>query len=237
MMVSTAIAKHEYPYRKGTVRHRLSIAPVKSFYKNHTEHTINTTGKTGLNLGYTAEYFFGENVNLLFGLGFMAQRFSFQGYFDAPGYTFVYDESYAYTHTVKFQEVNLPIGLKYAFISEEDNYFSPYATAGLSIRYIVHSKNLIMNDSSTTEVYDDSGTLSFENNIGKMRALPDLKNLNGYFFFGLGGQYNFRGSAKSIFLELNYKFGLSRLHYKGYNDSNNLFIKNSNLSFTIGVRI
>lgn len=229
-------AKNEYPFKRGTYKSRLSIAPVKSFYKNNTFHTINTKAKAGFLISYKGEYFLGKKVNLIGGLEYYTEGFTFQGYYELPGYTYVYDETFPYTHNVSIQEINMPIGIKFAFNLEEDNYFTPYYTGGLSIRYITSSQNYIVNDSLGVTVYEDKGDVAFENNIGLLFKSKARRKLNGFLYSGFGLQYNFRGTATALYFEMNYRLGLSRFNYRGNDKSNNLNIGNSNLVFSFGVR-
>lgn len=232
----SAFADNEFPYRRGVVRHRLALAPVVSFYKNHPQHTINTKAKSGFYASYKAELFSGKKMNLLLGLEYLNQGFSFQGYYVRPGHTYAFDKTYAYSHTARVQEINVPIGLKIAFNMEVDNYFSPYFSGGFAPRYIINSYNLIVNDSTGRTEYEGKGNVNFENNIGLLPFLPPVTKLGGFLYGGLGCQYNFRGSAKALFFEMTYKYALSRFNYHGYKNSNDLNIKNSNLAFIFGIR-
>ena len=146
LFATTTFADKEFPYRRGVVRHRLSFAPVASFYKNNPNMTINTKAKAGFCASYKTEIFFGKKTNLLVGLEYFNQGFSFQGYYAAPGYTYVFDKTFAYSHTANVQEIDVPIGLKVAFNMEADNYFTPYFSGGFCPRYIVGSTSLIVNE-------------------------------------------------------------------------------------------
>jgi hypothetical protein len=231
LLTTITFASKEYPFQKGVVRHRFSLAPVVCFYKNHDQHTINTKANLGFCMSYKAEIFSGKKANLILGLEFLNEAFTFQGYYATPGKTIAFDRTYPYTHTSRIQEIGLPIGIKLALMSEEGYYFTPYYLGGFCPRYILGSYNLIVNDVSGVTMHEGKGDIDFEHSI-----ISSVKQLNGFVFSGIGGQYNFRGSAKAVFFEVMYKYGLSRFNYHGYQDSNNLFIKNSNLAFSFGVR-
>ena len=78
--------------------------------------------------------------------------------------------------------------------------------------------------------------LGFENNISELFNSESKGKLNGFIYSGVGAQFNFRGSAKALFFEIVYRFGLSRFNYRGNDGSNDLNIRNSNLVFSFGVR-
>lgn len=236
LIASFANASKQYPYERNVVRYRLSFAPVVGFYKNHQYHTINNKALPGFIGSFKVEWFSGKRSNLMGGIDFYSQGFTFRGYYSAPGNTYEFDQTYAYTHTVSIQEVNMPLLIKTTFISEPDYYVSSYFAGGIVPRYILRSYNLIVNDSTGVTMLDGKGKVDFEHSIGDLPLIPPVKKLNGFIYLGVGAQYNFRGSAKALFFELTYKYGLSRFNYHGYNNSNDLYIRNSNLSFNFGIR-
>ena len=133
-------------YRKGAIKSRLSLGPVISFYKNHPQHTINTKAKAGFCASYKSEILLGRKINFMFGLEFFHQGLTFQGYYSAPGYTYLFDKTFAYTHEISIQEFQLPIGFKKAFNFEQDNLYTPYFFGGVGGRYLFSSYYVITND-------------------------------------------------------------------------------------------
>ncbi len=227
-------------YKKGTVKHRLSIAPVASFYKNHPQHTTNTKGKRGFSAAYKAELLLGRRINLLLGLEHMNQNVTFQGYYSAPGATYLFDKTYAYTHEIRMKEVQVPFGFKRSFNNEKDSKYSTYFSGGVGARYMYGSYYVISNDSTENVVYDGKGNLEFEHQVltqllnGNGKSFT--KRFNTFIFCGLGVQYNFRDSGKGLFFEVGYKYGISRMHYSGYQNSNSLNIKDAQLLYNFGFK-
>lgn len=215
-------------FRKGAVKSRLSIGPVISFYKNHPQHTINTSAKAGFCASYKSEILLGRKISFMVGLDYFNHGFTFRGYYSAPGNTYLFDKTFAYIHEIRVQEVQLPIAFKKAFNYEKDNFYTPYILGGIGARYIIGSYYIITNDSTGTVVYDGKGTMDFEYRLAK--------GLNAFAHAGLGSQYNFRTSAKAFFVEIIYKYGLVRLNYQGYRESNNLQIKESHIVLSAGLK-
>lgn len=223
-------AQVKSPYRQYRVTHRLGGGAVVSFYKNNSFHTINTKAKPGFCISYKAEIFMGRKTNLLGGLEYFSHGLSFNGYYSAPGHTYLFDKTFSYKHELRIQEIQLPIGVKVAFNTEKDKLYTPYFFGGVGARYIVGSYALITNDSSGAAVYDDKAKIDFQ------YQWQWIKGLNTFFHGGLGLQANFRKSGGAAFFEITYKYGISRLHYSGYQNSNNLYIKDSHLAFSVGFR-
>jgi hypothetical protein len=211
------------------LKHRISVGPVFSFYKIDPHYGINTKAKVGMNACYKTEILLGRKTNVLLGLEYMNQALKFNGYYADTGYTYIFDESFAYTHEIRYNEVQLPVGLKLALTSEKDRPVTPYLFGGVGARYIFSSYIVVESDSSEVTPYDGKGTVGFEHELV-------TKNFNAFFFGGVGIQKNYRSTAKAIFLEFTFKRGFSRIHYSGYQNSNNVNIRESNLAITFGLR-
>jgi hypothetical protein len=210
-------------------RHRISVGPVFSFYKNDPHFTINTKAKIGANASYKTEILLGRKTNVLLGLEYMSQGLKFNGYYADTGYTYLYDETFSYTHELRYNEIQLPVGLKLALNSEKESPVTPYLTGGVGARYIINSYIVISSDSTETTPYDGKGTIAFEHEI-------IAKNLNAFFFGGIGLQKNYRSTSKAIFFELAFKRGFSRIHYTGHENSNNINIRERSLTVLFGLR-
>jgi hypothetical protein len=222
--------KNSEPYKTFKVKHRINFGPVVSLYKNDPHHTINTKAKPGANVAYKAEILLGRKTNLLLGLEYESQGLIFSGYYKDTGYTYLFDKTFPYTHELRFNEVQLPVGLKLGLNREKEHPSTAYVFGGVGARYIFNSYSVITNDSTETSPYDGKSNIGFEHEFV-------AKGFNAFFYGGFGIQKNFRASAKAVFFEFNYKYGISRLHYSGYQNSNNLNIKNNSLAITVGFRI
>lgn len=234
------IAQNPNAYKIGTIKSRISISPVVSFYKNNPLMTTNTSAKANFCASYKGELLLGHRLSFLAGMDYLKQNFSFDGYYKAPGHTYIFDKTFAYNHDITVKELNIPVGLKQALNTEKDHLYTPYYYGGIGWRYILNSYYVITNDSTDNVEYDSKGTLDYEYQIltrmlnGKGSSVT--KKINAFIWFGMGTQYNFRDTGKALFFEISYKYGISRMHYTGYNNSNNLNIKDSHLLFTFGYK-
>ena len=227
---SNSFAQDGEPYRKWKVKHRISFSPIKSFYTNHPQHTINTKAKTGFDFAYKAELLLGRRTNFILGLDYFNYGLKFNGYYAKPGFTYLYDKSFAYTHEIRIQEVQMPLALKVAFNAEQSHFVTPYFIGGIGARYIIGSYTTISNDSTEITVYDAKDNIDYEHQ-------RITKNLNGFYHVGLGIQRNYRNSGRAIFFEMSFQRGFSRFHYDGDAGSNDLNIRGNHLLFTFGFRL
>lgn len=212
------------------LKHRISVGPVISLFKNDPHFTTNTKAKAGVNVAYKSEILLGRKTNVLLGLEYMSQALKFNGYYADSGHTYLYDESFSYLHEIRYNEVQVPIGLKLAFSSEKENPYTGYLFGGIGFRYILSSYVVISSDSTETTPYDGKGTIGFEHELV-------TKGFNAFYQGGLGVQKNLRATAgRAVFLELTFKRGFSRIHYTGFKDSNNINFRDNNIAITFGLR-
>lgn len=230
MTISSCIhAQKESLYSRTIMKHRISIGPVFSFYKIEPNFAIEVKSRIGINIAYKGEFFLGRRTNVLIGVEYLNEGVTFKSYYEAPGYTYLFDKSFAYFHDVRLQRVNLPVSLKLSFNSEKSNTLSTYGLLGAGATYLCKSTTYIESDSTKNSVYEGKTNVRFEN-------YRISKKLSGFYLLGLGAQRNNKINGRALFLELTYNHGLSRLHYEGHEYSNKLEIKNALLAFTFGVR-
>jgi len=212
------------------LKHRISAGVVITKFKNDPHFSINTKAKAGANIAYKAEYPVSRKTNLMVGLEYMSQGLSFNGYYEDTAHTYLFDETFSYKHELRYNEFQLPIGLKLALNSEKEYPYSGYLFGGIGFRYIFGSYVVISSDSTNTTPYDGKGNIGFEHELV-------TKGFNAFYQGGIGIQKNFRATGKSVFLELTYKRGFSRIHYSGYRNSNNINFRDNNLAITVGLRL
>jgi len=217
-----------YYFRFPPVHHRFSAGATFSFFSKDPHVMDAIRPLIGYTAGYSAEIEIFDNANLLAGVSYMSLGTKFQGYYAAPGYTYKFDGNFAYTHRLRYQMAQLPIGMKFNFNSEPDNSFTPYGLVGIGLSYIFNAKTTIT-DSTGTKIYKGITELTNENSVF-------LKGLNSFVQAGLGIQKNNRDNGRAIFLECVYKYDVSRLHYTGYQNSNRVYFRNSNVSVIVGLK-
>lgn len=217
-----------YYFRFPPVHHRFSAGGTFSFFSKDPHVMDGIRPLIGYTAGYSAEIEVLDYASLLVGVSYISQGTQFHGYYAAPGYTYKFDGNFAYTHRLRYQMAQLPIGMKFNFNSEADNTVTPYGLLGIGFSYIFSAKTTI-SDSTGTRIYKGTTDLKNENSVF-------LKGLNSFAQAGLGIQKNNRDNGKAIFLEFVYKYDVSRLNYAGYQNSNRINFRNSNVSVIVGLK-
>lgn len=212
-------------YRPNNLIYAGAVVP---FYSNNPYHTIDTQGAFSFNAGYKKIIRVLEG-SFECGVEYVNEGLSFKSYYFAPGYSKLYDKTFPYTHDVRMNELQIPLLFRHTFNKENKHKATPYFTAGWALRILMYSSTSIQSIADGTEVYSGQTDLSFQypfpwNNFGSL--------LQG----GLGLQFNNIQTQSALFFELNYKLGISAFHYTGANASNDLIIKDSNLTINVGYK-
>ncbi len=231
LFVSSVNAQKDNPSGKHKIqiRHLVSFAPIVSLYKNDPNLTSDTKQSVGFCASYKSEFVTGKKMNYIAGLDYVDQQLSFKGYFAAPMHTYLYDKTFAYQHNINIQELQVPLGIRVSFFNKPLNNYVPYFTGGIKFRYLLKSSAIIKDDSTKTTVYKGSSpsSITFESNIPS-------PTINTCLMAGLGIQHNYKDIDGAIFFEITFNYGVSRFQYVGYNNSNDLGIRNAFLAFAFG---
>jgi hypothetical protein len=218
-----------YYFRFPPVNHRFSAGATFSFFSKDPHVVKSIRPLIGYTANYNCEIELFDNSNLLVGLSYTALGAQFQAYYAAPGYTYAFDGTFAYTHRLRYQLAQLPIAMKIHFNSEADNSVTPYLMVGIGFSYLLSATTTIVSDSTDMKVYKGGADLTNENSV-------ILKGLNSFAQAGLGIQKNNRNNGRALFLEFLYKYDVSRLHYAGHKNSNRVNFRNSNISVVVGMK-
>lgn len=216
-------------YFQPVLKNRVSTGAVFSFFGKDPHVAKNIHPLFGFTVAYNAEIELVDNTSILTGLTYTNQAVKFNGYYVAPGHTYLFDETFAYSHRLRFQSIQLPIAVKFNLNVEEDHPFTPYFFAGLGFSYIFKAKVSVVSDSTEKNVYKGPVDLGYENHLIH-------KKVNTFFQGGIGIQRNLRKKERALFLDLIYKMDISRLQYNGYENSNHVRMRNSNLSIVMGLK-
>jgi hypothetical protein len=161
------------------------------------------------------------------GLEYVNQTLSFDSYYFAQGYSVFYDKTYSFEHDLILYEFQLPVLYRKNFGNPSRKKTTSYFTIGWALRYFSYASTSIQDIPAGTQVFEGKTNLTFE--------YPFLsEHLGTLVQAGFGLQFNNHLTRKAIFVDLNYKFAVTRLNYTGVSNSNNLFIHDSNFTLTLG---
>lgn len=228
VVTGTVFSQGSY-YQLPSLKHRISAGPMLSFFGKDPHALTKTTPLFGFTAAYAGEIDIIDNVNLLVGLTYTNQALQFNAYYVAPGHTYLFDNSFAYVHRLRFQNIQLPISLKLNFNTEADNSYTPYLMLGFGFSYLYSAKTAVSSDSTGNAIYNGKTDLSFENSVFN-------KKFNSFFQGGFGIQKNMRKKEQAIFLDIVYKYDITRLYYTGHENSNNIHFRNSSVSIVVGLK-
>lgn len=215
-------------YKKKRTNKRIYIGTLAAFYSNNPDHTIDTKGKTSFNFGFKRTFnIFTTNIDV--GLEYVNQGFSFNSYYFAPGYSKLYDKTFPFTHNIRMNELQVPILLKQPLGKESKNKVSSYLALGWAWRIIMYSRTSIASTNDGIQVYDGLTDINFK------YPFP-WKHFGSLLQAGLGLQFNNLHTHTALFFETYYKLSISPYIYTGNVNTNNLLIKDSNISINVGYK-
>jgi hypothetical protein len=226
-----AEAQFDKPSPLRLIKFQISAMAVISSYYNDNRITANTHSGQGLGASVKAEIPLVKGIKFLPGIEILTQGLSFDSYYFATGYSQIYDGNYNYNHSIRTTEIGLPLLFKVNMkLKEEVMKNNFYFTVGWEPKYNLNAHTTITKNDDGSLLYDKKIDLPYENYFF---GTADIGN---YVVGGLGYNHNFLPHKYSIVFDLTYRYGLSRYVYSGNNGTNDVLFKNTNFSFSIGLR-
>ena len=204
---------------------------LKQFYNTDPHYTSNTTGNGGYDFGLKLEIPALRNSSILVGAEFIKHSFTFNSYYFAPGYSFLYDGNLIYNHAISYDEVQIPIEYKFPFKNEIKNIKTFYGVLGWIYRISAYNNVLVTNTQKGSFVWEGQDDIS--------PVYPFLFSQGSTALeLGIGFQHNTLRSGNAWFIEIDYKYGFSPLLYTGNTmGSNSVQFTLNTLAFKIGMKL
>lgn len=229
LMVASLLSQPSSAREESKFLYRFYGGPVIAFYNNDPDYTINTKARASFTFGGRIEYMFNGLSSMTASVEYVTHALGFDSYYFSPGQLPIYDKTFPFHHQVRLNELHVPLLAKFNFNKENDQVFNGYLVTGWSYRYIF---------SSYTEITSNiSGTYAWTGNINTDMQYPLFTRRGGSMLVaGFGTERNFQPKRTSAYIELQYKFGLSRFRYEGSGTAREFFIKDSFLAVNIGYK-
>lgn len=211
---------------------RIEAGLVFGFLKNDAHYTNSSQVKGGYCLGVKEEIPVLQKASIQFGFDFYKQNMVFNSYFFAPGYSFLYTPSLEiYNHAITLDEMHFPVEYRFSFTPETKNIRTFYGMFGWVYRLLIYDNALVTNTQNGNFVYEGENNVTYKyslfTNIGS--SIIEL---------GLGYQRNGLKNGNAFFVEINYNYGISPVHYSGNGaGSNDVTFTLNTLSIKVGLKI
>ncbi len=230
LLSSTSFAQFDKPGVLHKIKYQLSVLGVVSAYINDYRVTTNTSSGPGIGANFKAEIPLVKGIKFMPGIEALAQGVSFDSYYFSPGYSQVFDGNYSYHHEIRTSELGLPLLFKINMLLKEEVLANNiYFTVGWEPKYNLNAHTTITKDADGSLLYDGKIDLPYENYFIS-------SEIGNYVVGGIGYNHNFLPGKHSVVFDLTYRYGLSRYVYTGYDNSNYILFKNTNISISIGYR-
>jgi len=205
------------------------VIPATSVKGTSVNYVKGFSAGLGYTFGVMEEIPIQRHAYLVVGVELLQSSLSFNSYYFAPGYSFLYDGSEIYNHSVTFDEIHVPILYKFRLGPVDRKLRSIYMTMGAKFRYISYTNSTIKSDSSGYLVWEGQKDITTLSHIFSPFG-------SAIFEISLGYQKNKpKRKRKGWYMNLEYNYGLTSLVYTGNNNgSNDITFKLNTIVFKIG---
>jgi hypothetical protein len=215
--------------KSATIKWRLGLMPILSFYVITTDNLDALQPTQGLGISTRAEFKFNPNstTKLLVGIDYMNEGVKFDSYYFPAGSSPIYDKNFNYTHHLHIHELYIPILFKQGFNDEDRKRNSMYLSGGWAFRYMMGTSFKITSKTDGSTVDKGFSPLSVEHKFL-------TENSGSSLIGGLGFEHKMPGMRKAVFLESYFHYNLSRIYYTGNNGTNKIKFRNHSVTITVG---
>lgn len=210
---------------------RVDAGLALGYYNFDPHYTNGVQSHTGFTFGVREEIPIMRTASLMVGLDYENQGASFNSYYFAKGYSFLYNPSdELYNHNLSIGSFDIPIEYRFPLTSEAQKR-SLYGVLGVDYRLFIYTNTVVTNSVSGTFVYEGQNNLQSKYVLLSNQGCPMIE-------LALGYQRNFPGHQNSFFVEINYRYGLSPVIYTGNNmGSNYIQFTMNTLDIRVGIKI
>ncbi len=188
------------------------------------------SAKTGYTFGVIEEIPIQQRSYLKVGVEIVEEGVSFNSYFFAPGYSFLYINNLeTFSHDIVMNEIHIPILFKTRIGAIDRKNRSVFMTFGGKFRYMSYTNTSVTNDETGYLVYEGQKDASFLYHMFSPFGSPIVE-------LGLGYQRDTQKKRKrGWYMTLEYNYGISPIIYTGNRDGSNYVVFRLNtLLFKIG---
>jgi hypothetical protein len=224
--------KPNIPTNKRHPKTRIDFGLVFGFFNNDPHYTNTTQSTGGYNIGIKEEFPVEHKSSLLLGFDFYHSGLSFNSYYFAPGYSFLYTPSEEiFNHSVAIDEMHFPIEYKFSFAPESKNVRTFYGMIGWVYRLLIYDNALVTNTQNGDFIFEGQDNLTYKYSLF-------TKTGSSIIEFGFGYQRNGLSNGNAFFIELTYSYGISPLIYSGNNmGSNDVTFTLNTLVVKVGIKL
>jgi|GEM_PF-997217 len=220
------------PINKRPLKTRIDFGVVLGMYSNDPHYTNGTAAQGGYTIGVKEEIPVLMLSSILLGFDFYKQNLSFNSYYFAKGYSFLYIPSQEiYNHSIAIDEIHIPLEYKFSFGSEYRNRRTFYGLIGWVYRLLIYDNALVTSTENGAFIFEGQNNLTYKYHLFTPIGSSVIEA-------GLGYQRNVIKNGNAFFIELDYNYGISPLHYSGNGfGSNSIDFTLNTVAIKIGLRL
>lgn len=209
---------------------RLGFGPVVGFYSIDRNHAKGVLPRISALITYKKEIRFGRDYRtfFLYGLDYFIHGINFNSYYFKPDTIKLYDKKLNYKYSLYFQEINVPLQVKYSFNRENNSQYTHYFMIGYHLRYLLPASLKVTQNGNT--IKEDNPQMKFKNYF-------ITEQLNAFVSASLGWQKNNTASSKvGIYIEGSYRYGFSPYYFETNYSASSMFVNSSHICVQVGLK-
>jgi hypothetical protein len=208
---------------------RVVAGPVLSFYQNNSFHTNDSKPRYAFFALAGVDFQIHKDFTFMPAVEYVYHGLSFNSYYRAPGYQFLYDKHYDYNYRLTLQEGRLNILVKQTIGVETRNMVTGYTACGYVLRYLLSSNLQVTSNLTGNELFSGKPNIGFEHPIFTRNTASAVKFVGGV-------QRNYFKTHRAFFFEASFTFSLSRFSLSESFAPSNININGSFLQLGLGVK-
>jgi hypothetical protein len=208
---------------------KVTIGPAIGFYGNNNFHTSNTRPGAAFYGGVTEEVHIIDNLYASAGLEYQYSSMSFNSYYMAPGYQYLYNQKYDYNYSLTMQEARVNVLMRLTSGTELTKPYTAYIEGGYVLRYLINTNMKVTSDFNNQVLFNGTTHADFAGTTLKNSFSSGLK-------VNAGIQHNFLRSHRAWYIQISYMQGLARfLVHESFTPAS-IYIKTSYLQLGLGFK-
>ena len=208
---------------------RVIVGPTFGFYSNNNFHATNTRAGTAFFASAVEEAHIIDHFYASAGLEYQYSTMSFNSYYMAPGYQYLYNQKFDFNYSLAMQEGRLNLLMRITSGTEHTKPITAYIEGGYVLRYLINTHMKVTSNLDNQVLFNGTTHPNFDGSILKNNFSAGLK-------VNAGIQHNFLRSQRAWFIQLSYMQGLARFLVHESFTPTSLYIKSSFLQIGLGFK-
>jgi len=218
----------KYRHKRSGNGLRINFGTSLNTYNINDKHGYDPKQKFATMAGFRREMRVSRDYKtyILVGADYSLHGVKYRSYFFKADTIHVYDKKFNYDYNVYFNEILIPVQMKYLLRREDNSLFSPYLLVGYQFEIMLPANVKVSRDGKLYK--DDFPEVKFRTHL-----ISEKVNATGCLAIGWQ-KNNLSDNRGSFFAELNFQYGFSDYYFDTDYSARSMFINCIHATLLIG---